>query len=477
VTALATVGTAAWLVYIDLDPKVTIPNPVSISPNAHNVLLQAANAIPAADRPQRIGEGATMSGPDRIAIALDGSPNVSRLDPHSLLNKPPASNSIKPPPYTLAESKMLLREYSVTRSLVREALTQPYQAPPIRSMYATMPYLTDYRKFARLLALEAKVKAAEGDYAGAVNSGLDAVELGEHIQHGGSMINKLVGIACEAIGRAQIWQHIDRLSAAEARAAAKRVEHIMSEHVPFAETLVVEKYGTLANMQELFNRRDWRVKWTDVSDGTSNPSPGLASYFKLLPHSKREIVERYTRMMDQSILRARRPYFAIVSESAGKGGQDLYEQRIANEAAADPVNALFFPVFSQARFQDEIGTVTQNSLLAAKLAVRAYYADHHRYPRSVSELVPAYLKSVPQDPFANSQALRYRMASVDGAPVGPVIYSVGPDLRDDGGNPATDPEAARHYKDIRSLSTKERAAVRIVRATSTGDIVAGANTK
>jgi hypothetical protein len=62
-----------------------------------------------------------------------------------------------------------------------------------------------------------------------------------------------------------------------------------------------------------------------------------------------------------------------------------------------------------------------------RLAVRAYQKQHGALPPSLAALVPAYLPSVPQDPFA-PQPLVYRRQGSR-----PLIYSRGPDGDDDGG--------------------------------------------
>ena len=68
-------------------------------------------------------------------------------------------------------------------------------------------------------------------------------------------------------------------------------------------------------------------------------------------------------------------------------------------------------------------------LAATALAIRLYELDHGRRPRTLNPLVPQYLPVLPTDPFAP-----------DGRPVGyfpsapkPIVYSVGPDGNDDGG--------------------------------------------
>jgi hypothetical protein len=61
-------------------------------------------------------------------------------------------------------------------------------------------------------------------------------------------------------------------------------------------------------------------------------------------------------------------------------------------------------------------------------------ANANRYPDALTELSPKFLPAVPEDPF-DGQPLRYRKAGE-----GYLIYSVGPDLKDDGGarKPGTD---------------------------------------
>jgi hypothetical protein len=62
------------------------------------------------------------------------------------------------------------------------------------------------------------------------------------------------------------------------------------------------------------------------------------------------------------------------------------------------------------------------------LAIERYQiANHDRVPSVLTDLVPAFLPSVPRDPF-DGQPLRFKPLDK-----GYVIYSVGPDLKDDGG--------------------------------------------
>ncbi len=68
-------------------------------------------------------------------------------------------------------------------------------------------------------------------------------------------------------------------------------------------------------------------------------------------------------------------------------------------------------------------------LLICELAIHRYRLDHGSGPRTLEELTPDYLPAVPRDPFAVGP-LKYRP---DGS--GHLLWSVGPDGRNDGGKP------------------------------------------
>jgi hypothetical protein len=105
-------------------------------------------------------------------------------------------------------------------------------------------------------------------------------------------------------------------------------------------------------------------------------------------------------------------------------------------------------------------------MAAVALAIRFYRADHAgRWPQSLDELVPAYLPSVPADPFAaGGKPLKYlpdtpgwdippALAAAESSFIpppgtgpfigGPVVYSVGEDGVDDGGSRQLKPRLVR----------------------------------
>ena len=121
--------------------------------------------------------------------------------------------------------------------------------------------------------------------------------------------------------------------------------------------------------------------------------------------------------------------------------------------------------YSQARFSETLA-VAQNALLEVTLALRAYQLAHGRYPAQLSALVPGYLHAVPDDPFALSGPLRYTLHGQQC-----VLYSVGPDGKDDGGVPSADGQGTPW----KPLPGGGRVNQPWLTDKSTGDIVAGVN--
>jgi hypothetical protein len=68
-------------------------------------------------------------------------------------------------------------------------------------------------------------------------------------------------------------------------------------------------------------------------------------------------------------------------------------------------------------------------LLEVALAVRLYHLEGGRFPARLSEIPSSWLPEVPTDPWGHPIAYRLKNGS-------PLIYSFGPDDREDGGRPA-----------------------------------------
>jgi hypothetical protein len=429
---------AAWWHDMNANPNVVIPTPVLPQPNAYDFYRAAGFAVRERDKIETaIAQNTAAPPKDRPRSAP-----AERGAPHR---------------YTLAEKEALVRENADALNMLRAGFAYPYQDVYLRSYNTVFPHYPRFRDLARLLALEAQTKAARGDWDGAIQSDLDAMQLGEEAPHGGPLIGKLFGIACQAIGRAEAWDAVDHLNAAQARAAARRLEATLARCVSFADTMREEKWLGQGCLMELFRKPDWRGEMASLGmqntadyGKTEAESPSRVENFalrtRLLFDSKRKIMDSYARYMDAAIAGTERPYAV---------------RPPAPPLPGDIVNRIVLPSYTQARYAD-VFYETQNALLAVTLALRAYRLEHGVYPDALSALVPRYLRSVPDDPFALPGPLRYRR---DGRNY--LLYSVGPDGKDDGGRPVQNRDmAAKALRDARRFG---------VSAKGEGDIVAGVN--
>jgi hypothetical protein len=400
-------------------PNAPIPNPTLPSPNGFDALVAACNNI---QDEKAVGE--------------------------AMATRPVAGQKV----YTQAEKEALVAKNAATLKQLRAALPMEYLHPPARSMATLFPHYAKFRSMARLLMLEGQVHATHGDWDKALQSNLDAMELGIVTPRGSVLIGQLVGIACEAIGRRFAWDTVEKLNTAEAKAAAHRLEKMLARRFPYADTLQEEKWFGQGALMEIFRDPNWRnradlyVGMTSAS-GTEEWSEKISrigQQAQLHLYSNATLLNNYTGYMDAISARARQPY-------ATQGPQPAQPN--------DPLSAIFLPVFSQAEIKD-LTAQTQDTILLTALALRAYHVEHRAYPTNLQALVPAYLSKLPADPFGTQEFAYQRKGNTY------LLYSVGPDRQDNGGTPIDNPSGTS------STSTTARY---LVNVGSQGDVVMGVN--
>src|SRR5438046_3009552 len=72
--------------------------------------------------------------------------------------------------------------------------------------------------------------------------GMDRTGMGEQSLRGASILGWFTSEAAEANGRTVAWGALDHLSAREARDAASRLDTVLQDHTPYADTLREEKW-------------------------------------------------------------------------------------------------------------------------------------------------------------------------------------------------------------------------------------------
>jgi hypothetical protein len=78
-----------------------------------------------------------------------------------------------------------------------------------------------------------------------------------------------------------------------------------------------------------------------------------------------------------------------------------------------------------------VAAQTQREMMVAGIALHRHRLRHGNWPTNLSELMPAFLSELPRD-FMDGRPLRYKLKPSGGF----LLYSVGKDMEDDGGDPS-----------------------------------------
>ncbi len=103
-------------------------------------------------------------------------------------------------------------------------------ALPAESAMTNVPgvlaQLADIKRLVQLLAAEGWLEEMDNRLADAAQSYVDAIRFGNEVSRGGFIINRLVGIACEAMGDTPLSKLVSRLDPAQARPVIAELEKI-----------------------------------------------------------------------------------------------------------------------------------------------------------------------------------------------------------------------------------------------------------
>lgn len=395
--------------------------------------------------PLNIPQPPAMPQPNALDYYLKAYTQMNPMDARGVIAEQ-LWDSTTPEKSTLMEKEKALADTRQALATIRQGFNYPYLASADRSLSHMHPEYSRMRELAHYLRFAARTKAAQGDWSGAVTCDLDALRLGSDVPQHAVLIGALVGDAIQALGRDNSWVTCTHLTAAQARDAGARMTQIVARSTNLADTMQEEKWAVLSGLQEIFKRADWRKQLADelADEGTNKTRLKIQLYFT----SEHDVLAGYRDYMDHLIHEARKPY----------------AQRKDVPLPADRILRFLCSVYQRA---DKIFAIndTENVLLLTSFALQAYREEHGVYPLTLAELMPGYLTTIPLDPFSPAATLRYKLtpASQKGSPEKYLLYSIGPDGKDDGGRPVEDKSAKESYRYNVSSSNRD------------GDIVAGVN--
>ncbi len=321
--------------------------------------------------------------------------------------------------------RQFLSDHARTVALLRQATSMPdcyfertWGRPGLDML---LPELILLRDSAVLLALDARVKAAEGK-AREVLADTDAIfRLADHTRGEPPLVGVLVAMAADGIGYNLLEALLADKGLGPADLALLQITDAPHRVSVMRAFLMEEAFG-LSCFAMLADRPE--ALWDFSGQGgagvsLAQPLMGTWRVF-LMP----EDLASYRRVMRRLQDAAAKPHFEYVRARQETGG-DLCRGDYGI------LTRMIVPALT--RMLDKAAEADAARLTArAALAAAAYRANQGKLPARLDDLVPQYLDAVPTDPF-DGKPIRMAVAAT-----GVVFYSVGEDLKDDGGSQEAD---------------------------------------
>jgi hypothetical protein len=335
------------------------------------------------------------------------------------VNNPPVGNGENFDPNEPATIAYLGR-HAATITLLRQAgalsgcrFDQDLLAPDITAILSSQ---NETRAAANVLKLDAREEIAHGHAGPAIADAAAILEMSRHIGQRPLLVSGLVGIGIDALGVSTLQEALPAVKSRD-ELAALHLEELPSVGRMFQQALRgEERYGLLlyGNMPAMQTEMVKGTAMTVPDTRLMSSGVGLeGAFFRVFFLDPDAYVKLLQNVQDLSI----QPYYRVRDQlmdvQSVKSGHGLFT------AILIPSLTRTFDTLARVEAMDECAR--------AAVATTRYRLDHGTMPSHLDELVPAYLDAVPTDPF-------------DGHPLSLavkgdrwIVYSIGPDLVDDGG--------------------------------------------
>lgn len=288
----------------------------------------------------------------------------------------------------------------------------------------------DLLPIARLGALSALLHTRQGKNAEAIEQSLIIVRVGTAITNSQApLVEYLIGLGIKKIGLDAMRKSIS--SAAMTPESLSRVIANLEqgyENEAGLEKAVRGEYTMLASIVEQV--ANGTLNFSDIAPTEEKVAAEKLSkrqnnfYFR--PNKTKQLFADHARTL---IANVRKPCGALVLPKADPSARSPLKLYFSDNAIGKLFTTVSFGsydrMFTKKCEDDLLVGVTQ-----LMLAMKLYQNKNGELPSSLTDLVPAYLPAVPQDPYGG-KALRYDASKK-------ILYSVGEDLIDGGGSEGDD---------------------------------------
>jgi hypothetical protein len=356
---------------------------------------------------------------DQNAALLYEKAIAAMLPPSQALDEYAGSNPAERRK-TQSQVASILALDSSTLHLLAEAAKRPKCRfnrnwnDPINMSFVEMFRL---KSLTRLVSAQAVLQADRGDVPGALQTWLINAAMVKHLESDPMLLSQVTAVAVTAISAASLPQILEdsRPSPEACRRVAQALAGLDLRRA-FVRSLEAERVLNLRWMHEAGQNLGYLPGASPVPGLKASARTGLAAaaYQFLAPLDDAAML----RLWDKQIALARKPYRQTIKQF------DALERDI-------PPYALLTRTFVGSTFGRAVGArdrgIAYVGMMRVELGLAAYRSQFGAYPRSLNDLRKALRWDVPADPFSGKDFVYHRKGA------GFVLYSIGPDLRDDGG--------------------------------------------
>lgn len=328
-------------------------------------------------------------------------------------------------PAIYKKSKALLAQSSEALRLVHAAAAMPRHDWKIdwsQGFGLTFPHYAKLRATSRLLAFEAAMLAHDGKADAALNACRDNFRL-SNAADDPTLIGQLVRYAIIAIARGSLERTLAEVHPSQAASREFAKELAAMDLIPgYIEALKVERVSDVEAFNEVKKSPD---PISAIKDLTDENDDSITSILANLPRNRNMLrwvlasdELTYLRLMSRIVGEAPLPYRTMVKV------RPSMEDEVGNLTKVKPpavISALLIPVLTGGPKVRDRAAVNLD-LAQIVLLLSAYRAEHGAYPSSL-----AVLGSLPLDPFSGKPYIFRHQDK------GFLLYSIGPDLKDNKG--------------------------------------------
>ena len=288
-----------------------------------------------------------------------------------------------------------------------------------------LPHLFGIKRGMQMAEMAAILDAENKDEKPAADDVLLTLTLARSLKAEPVLISQLVRAAGVALAGAALEQVVNRTTLSpESLSELSKAFQSMEDYDTRGEGFNRAMAGERAIHLELLKNQDRLVQYLSTASATDVPEGQrhrMIEYLKQARSLKEE--QDYFESTFQQLLSARQEAFPDRLKT-----DELIRQR-ATKATGQGLllNGSYWGGFARAASR-EASCLANLRLALTAVALEQFRAAHNnRYPTALSELTPNYLDAPLMDPF-DGRPLRYRKQGA-----GYVLYSIGYDLKDNGG--------------------------------------------